>query len=66
MRFTSCSIRTGSVSVVIPSRAVNRCTWVSTGNPGRPSATDRTTFAVLRPTPAKDVRSSMPPGTTPP
>lgn len=59
-------MRTGSDSVVMPSRAVRRVTWVSTGKPGRSSATLRTTFAVFRPTPASAVRSSIDPGTSPP
>src|SRR4029450_2347939 len=43
------SILTGSVSVVSPSRRDRRWTWVSTGRPGSPMATLRTTFAVLGP-----------------
>ena len=48
----SCSISTGSVCFVQPSRWLMRCTWVSTTTPsGVPNATPSTTLAVLRPTP---------------
>jgi hypothetical protein len=50
-RQTSVSMRTGSVASVRPSSRVSRVTWVSTGRPGRPKPTLRTTLAVLRPTP---------------
>ena len=36
-----------------PNRFDSRPTWVSTGRPGRPNATLRTTLPVLRPTPGK-------------
>lgn len=63
---TSLSICTGSCAVVKPRRRVNRVTWVSTGNPGTPYATPRTTFAVLRPTPRRVSSSSIVRGTSPP
>src|ERR1035441_5655016 len=49
MRLRTVSTRTGSVWSVRPRRSDSRCTWVSTGRPGNPKATLRTTFAVLRP-----------------
>ncbi len=63
--FNSLSTTTGSVEVVSPSSRDSRSTWVSTGRPGRSSATLRTTFAVLRPTPGIDTSSDMRSGTTP-
>ncbi len=49
-----------------PADGSARPTWVSTGRPGRPMATLRTTLAVLRPTPGRLVRSSIDDGTSPP
>ncbi len=49
-----------------PGGADSRCTWVSTGRPGRSKATLRTTLAVLRPTPGRVTRSAMAEGTSPP
>ncbi len=57
---------TGSVSCVRSSRRERRPTWVSTGRPGRSSATLRSTLAVLRPTPGMVTRSSIALGTSPP
>ena len=65
MASSSCSIRTGSVWSVSPSRRARRVTWVSTGRPGSPIATLRTTLAVLRPTPGRVTRSSIGSGTDP-
>ena len=65
MAFRTCSTLTGSVSSVRPSRLDRRCTWVSTGRPGRSNATLRSTLAVLRPTPGNVTRSSIREGTTP-
>ena len=59
MASTTRSTFTGSVSWVMPRRFTRRPTWVSTGNPGRSRATERTTLAVLRPTPGSVTRSSM-------
>ncbi len=66
MPFRSSSIFTGSVSFVSFSRRTKRVTWVSTGRPGNPNATDRTTLPVLRPTPGKESSWSMSLGTSPP
>ena len=48
-----------------PGAATSRPTWVSTGRPGRPNATLRTTLPVLRPTPGSVTRSSSSVGTSP-
>ena len=53
MALSTCSTLTGSSSVVSPSRFERRSTWVSTGSPGRPMATLRTTLPVFRPTPGQ-------------
>ena len=66
MGLISFSIFTGSVSWVIPRRLTKRLTWVSTGKPGRPSATLRTTLAVFLPTPGRLTRSDIDSGTDPP
>ena len=63
--FRSSSAFTGSVSVVSFSRRARRPTCVSTGNPGRSNATERTTLPVLRPTPGSVTRSSRSVGTSP-
>ena len=55
---SSSSTFTGSSCSVSPRRRDSRPTWVSTGRPGRPKATLRTTLAVLRPTPGSVTRSS--------
>ena len=65
MELSTYSTFTGSVSSVMPNRRASRNTCVSTGKPGRPRATDRTTLAVLRPTPGNVTRSSTAPGTSP-
>ena len=66
MGLISFSIFTGSVSWVISRRLTKRLTWVSTGKPGRPSATLRTTLAVFLPTPGRLTRSDIDSGTDPP
>jgi len=57
------SIFTGSVWVVKPRRVVTRLTWVSTVMPGMSKDWPRTTLAVFRPTPGREVRSSSVRGT---
>src|SRR5918996_143018 len=64
--FNSSSTFTGSVFFVSPSRRDSRSTWVSTGRPGSPMATLRTTLPVLRPTPGRVTRSDSLRGTSPP
>ena len=61
----SSSTFTGSVSFVSFRRFESRRTCVSTGRPGRPNATERTTLPVLRPTPGSVTRSSSSVGTSP-
>ena len=54
MALSSYSIFTGSVCSVSPRRRLNRVTCVSTGKPGSPSATLRTTFPPIS-LPKRDV-----------
>src|ERR1017187_5932402 len=62
----SCSIFTASFSFVRPRRVESRVTCVSTTTPTLMSnALPRTTFAVLRPTPASACSSSIVRGTSP-
>ncbi len=62
---TTCSTLTGSSSVVHPRRRTRRPKCVSTVSPGTPNAFPSTTFAVLRPTPGRETRSSRRAGTSP-
>ena len=61
--FSSCSTLTasrragGARASVRCRRSLTRSTWVSTGRPGSPNATLRTTLPVLRPTPGMVTRS---------
>ena len=59
----SASTFSGSALAVRASNRLNRPTWVSTGRPGKPKATLRTTLPVLRPTPGNVTKSSSRVGT---
>ena len=59
------SIFTGSFSLVSLSRCDSRVTCVSTGRPGSPNQTERTTLPVLRPTPGSVTKSASSVGISP-
>ena len=64
MAVSSASTFSGSFCLVSMSSRLMRPTWVSTGSPGKPKATLRTTLPVLRPTPGSVTRSSRAVGTS--
>jgi len=60
------SVSSGVFVLTTPSRFAMRWTWVSTGIAGMPYPNTRTQFAVLGPTPRRDVSSANVRGTSPP